>query len=167
MRQARKVKRAGSAKKSSSEKLTKYLSRPLILEESAPPRTLGQLLFIICVLFFGLIAWATVSTIGEVAIADGQVNPSGAVQSVQHFEGGIIAEILVEDGAVVEAGQPLLRLDAAIPLAELEQLRARQIALSLQAERLQAFSEDRPANFGTNPGFEDQEAEMSRSMLKS
>lgn len=161
MTQKPKAKTAAPPKKPRHDKLTKYLSRPLILEESAPPRALGQLLSIICVLFFSLIAWATVSTIGEVAIADGQVNPAGAVQGVQHFEGGIIAEILVDDGAVVEAGQALLRLDAAIPLAELEQLRARQISLSLQAERLQAFSEDRPAKFSAYPGFEDQIAIQS------
>jgi adhesin transport system membrane fusion protein len=65
--------------------------------------------------------------------------PAGSVRTVQHLEGGIIAEIYVDEGQVVDAGSPLVRFEGATADAELEQIRAREVALKLKAERLRAF----------------------------
>ncbi|HEX9770785.1 MAG TPA: HlyD family type I secretion periplasmic adaptor subunit [Kiloniellales bacterium] len=127
--------------------LIKLLSQPLILEEFGPPRLLTQMTQVISLLIVGLIAWAAVAEIRETALAQGQVIPAGSVLKVQHLEGGIVADILVDDGDIVDRGQLLIRLESASAQAELEQLRAREAALALRAERLRAFVVGRVADF--------------------
>lgn len=100
-------------------------------------------------------AWAAVGTVRQTAVTTGQVVPSGDVRSVQHLEGGIVADLLVREGEVVDKGQPLVLLEPVQALSERDQLRARQIGLELKAERLRAFIEDRPPQFpaGVDPGL--------------
>ena len=62
-------------------------------------------------LFVAMLAFSAFAPIAGGAIAIGTVNPDGSRRVVQHFEGGIISEILVRDGDLVESGQPLLILD--------------------------------------------------------
>jgi HlyD family secretion protein/adhesin transport system membrane fusion protein len=136
-------------------RLAKFLAQPLILEESGPPRALTQLLLAASLLIGGFIAWAAVTEVQETALANGQVVPAGSVHAVQHLEGGIIAAILVEEGQVVEAGQPLIRLQEAAPLAERDQLRVREAALSLRAERLRAFVLGNEPDFSSARAYAD------------
>jgi len=128
-------------------RLVKLLSQPLILEEAGPPRLLVQMTQALSLLIVGLIAWAAVAEIRESALARGQVIPAGSVLQVQHLEGGIVADILIEDGDIVEPGQTLIRLESASAQAELEQLRAREVSLALRAERLRAFVVGRAPDF--------------------
>lgn len=58
-----------------------------------------------------VLVWSNFATIDEVVKGVGQVKTQKDVQSIQSLEGGIIREILVEEGQHVEAGQPLVRLD--------------------------------------------------------
>ncbi len=138
-----------------SDRLIKFLSQPLLLEESGPPRVLSQLLIVITVLIGGLIAFAAFTKISETAVTQGQVMPAGSVNLVQHLEGGIVAEILVEDGQVVDQGQTLIRLKKAGPLAEFDQMRAREASLALRAERLRAFVLDRTPDFSAGRDYPD------------
>ena len=140
------INRSSSAR---SQKLVRYLSQPLILEEAGPPAALLHLLTICSVFVLGFIVWSTITPMKETAATHGQIIPSGSVHVVQHLEGGIISEILVQDGQVVEAGELLLRLESAAAQAELDQLRARESALSIKAERLRAFV------LGFDPDFSD------------
>jgi len=120
-------------------RLIKYLAKPLVLEESGPPRVLLHFSFFICLLVGGFLAWAAITELQETAQTSGQIMPAGSVHVVQHLEGGIVSQILVEDGQIVQAGDTLVRLQPAIATADLEQLRAREAALALKAERLRAF----------------------------
>jgi multidrug efflux pump subunit AcrA (membrane-fusion protein) len=107
-----------------------------MLEESGPPRVLAQLLVILSLTIGIGVVWAAVTEITETAIAHGQIMPAGSLYHVEHLEGGIVAEVLVEDGEVVAAGQPLMRLRSAEATTELKRQRAHEAALSLRAERL-------------------------------
>ena len=51
------------------------------------------------------------------AIAPGVISPDGDRKTVQHLEGGIIAQLLVRDGDIVSAGQPLVLLESLQPKA--------------------------------------------------
>jgi HlyD family type I secretion membrane fusion protein len=62
-------------------------------------------------------------------------------KSVQHLEGGVIREILVRDGDVVEAGQVLLRLDGASIRAALASLQPMLTTNEAQKGRLRAERE--------------------------
>lgn len=138
-----------------NRRLVKFLSQPLILEEAGPPRALLQLTIIASLMVGGFIAWAAVTELRETALAQGQVMPAGSVHVVQHLEGGIIADIHVDEGQVVEVGEPLFRLQEAAALAELDQLRVREAALSLQAERLRAFVLGYEPDFSRGRSYED------------
>ncbi len=122
---------------------TRLLANAIVLEEAGPPRLLSQLLLFVATLIVGLLVWSGITQIPETVTAPGEVVPAGSVHVVQHLEGGIISEILAANGQLVEAGQPLIRLDPTASNSELEQMRAREAALSLRAERLRAFAEGR------------------------
>jgi HlyD family secretion protein len=94
--------------------------------------------------------WAAFAPLQSAAVAPGTVAPDSHRKTVQHLEGGIIAQILVHDGDEVKAGQTLIRLDdtkARTTLAaltgQLADLRAREARLL--AERDGAGAIDFPA----------------------
>lgn len=138
---------ARPTRRNGDRRLIKLLSQPTILEECGPPRLLAHMTQAISLLIVGLIAWAAVAEIRETAMAQGQVIPAGSVLKVQHLEGGIVADILVEDGDIVDRGQLLIRIESASAQSELEQLRAREVSLALRAERLRAFVIGRAPDF--------------------
>ncbi len=63
------------------------------------------------VLLCVLAAWASWATIDEVTRGQGQVVAASGTQVIQNLEGGILREVLVREGQVVEKDQPLARLD--------------------------------------------------------
>ena len=59
----------------------------------------------------GFGAWAAIAPLASAVVASGSFVATGQNKQVQHLEGGIIREMLVKEGDLVEANQPLLRLD--------------------------------------------------------
>ena len=77
---------------------------------STPTR--ARVLLWACFLFFmSAIVWAAWAELDEVTIGQGKVIPSRQLQVIQNLEGGIVKEIFVKEGDIVEKGQPLLRID--------------------------------------------------------
>jgi HlyD family type I secretion membrane fusion protein len=101
-------------------------------------RTLTCGWIIIGILFGGFGTWASMAPLSSAAIAPGTVVVDSSRKSVQHLEGGIIREILVRDGDVVEAGQVLLRLDGASVRAALASLQPMLTINEAQKARLRA-----------------------------
>ena len=94
---------------------------------------------LIIVLFFGgLGGWAAVAPLAGAALAPGVVSPEGSRRIVQHLEGGIIGEILVEDGNHVAAGDPLVVLDDTQARAAAQMLMTEYQHLSATFVRLSA-----------------------------
>ncbi|MCR9271235.1 MAG: HlyD family type I secretion periplasmic adaptor subunit [Hyphomonadaceae bacterium] len=89
-------------------------------------------------LFAALFAFAAMAPISGGAIAIGTVNPDGSRRVVQHFEGGIISDILVRDGDVVQEGDPLIILNRTQALADRNISRARLQTLKIMEARLTA-----------------------------
>ena len=103
------------------------------------PRGFTHLLLVIIVAFFGIfLAWASWAELDEVTRGDGKVIPSSQVQVVQNLEGGIVAAIPVREGAVVEQGQVLLRIDNVRAASDLRERRQRYLALLGALGRLRA-----------------------------
>lgn len=139
--------------KGRNQRLVGFLSQPLILEEAGPPAALLHLLTLCSIFVLGFIVWATITPMQETAATHGQIIPAGSVHVVQHLEGGIVSEILVDDGQVVEPGQVLMRLESAAAQAELDQLRARESALAIKVERLRAFVLNVQPNFSVGSAY--------------
>lgn len=67
--------------------------------------------FALFVLVGGLGYWATMTELAGAVIAPGRIEVDRNRQVVQHPDGGVVAEVLVDEGDVVTIGQPLIRLD--------------------------------------------------------
>ncbi|NBJ11111.1 HlyD family type I secretion periplasmic adaptor subunit [Microvirga arsenatis] len=89
----------------------------------------------------GALTWAAMTHVPEVAIGVGDLAPAVAPAPVQHLEGGIVTEVLVAEGDMVEVGQPLLRIHDAATQSELSQARLRLESLQLQSQRLAAAAD--------------------------
>jgi len=94
--------------------------------------------FIIGSVFGGLVAWSVFAPFEGAVIASGTIAVEGNRKSVQHLEGGIVAEINVKEGDYVEAGAVILRLDGTSTRAQLAALEARLSELAAREARLSA-----------------------------
>jgi HlyD family secretion protein len=112
----------------------------LILDAPKPrtrwPMLLGYAVVLIFVVGFG--GWAALTPLSEAAIAAGLLKVEGTRRTIQHFEGGIVREILVRDGDEVREGQVLVRLEQPQASQQTETLRSQRWALMAQDARLVA-----------------------------
>lgn len=88
--------------------------------------------------FGGFFSWAYSAELGSAAIAIGTVIVDSKRKTISHFEGGILDSLLVREGDVVTAGQPLLRLDNTRARSELRALQSRRVGLIARLARLRA-----------------------------
>nr|WP_180684553.1 HlyD family type I secretion periplasmic adaptor subunit [Tepidicella baoligensis] len=102
------------------------------------------LLRIAAVVLVLLIAWASVAEIDEVTRGEARVVPSSQVQVIQSVDGGVVEEIMVREGQIVEPGQLLLRVDTTRFASSLGESRVSQAALRVKALRLQALVQNQP-----------------------
>ena len=116
-----------------------WLTTPIEFEDPATIRTRRISLRIVVLLVAGALVWAAVAPIREHSIAQGQLVPLYEVRPVQHLEGGIVDRILVNEGQLVEKGQPLLQLQPIGTESDLAALRARANNLMLQKARAEAL----------------------------
>lgn len=88
-------------------------------------------------------AWATTTQLAGAVVASGNFVVDSHVKKVQHPTGGVIGEILVEEGDWVKAGQVLMRLDPTQTKANLRIVTKRLDELMARLARLEAERDDR------------------------
>jgi len=88
------------------------------------------------VMGFGV--WGNTAPIAGAVIATGVFVTTGQNKTIQHLEGGVIREILVHEGDVVEPGQQLVKLDDVSPRAELRRHELKLYRLEAIEARLRA-----------------------------
>lgn len=109
---------------------------------------MGGLMIGISVLIIGLfVAWASLSEVEEVTKAPGMVIPMGREQVIESLDSGVLAELFVKEGDVVEKGQRLLRIDDTRSGALYRELVSKNLALKAIKARLQAELEGTPLTF--------------------
>ncbi len=106
-----------------------------------PAGAARMLLLVILCCFIAVVVWAHLTALDQVTRGQGKVIPSGELQVVQNLEGGIISEILVQEGDRVEAGQVVLRLDQTVFTGDFNRLRQRYFAAQARISRLMGESE--------------------------
>lgn len=82
--------------------------------------------------------WAHYANLDQVTRAPGAVIPSSKTQIIQSLDGGTIKDLLVQEGAPVEAGQVLLRFEKTRVESSYLEARAKYVALLATVTRLQA-----------------------------
>ena len=82
--------------------------------------------------------WAHFAVVDEVTRGDGKAIPSSRLQKIQNLEGGIVSELFVREGQIVNIGDPLLRLDDTRFASNVGETEADRLALLLRVERLSA-----------------------------
>lgn len=141
----------------------------LLDPEDVRPRGLAHLLLAAVALFFlTFLAWAAWASLEEVTRGSGRVVPSRQVQVVQHLEGGIVADILTREGATVEAGEILMRIDNMRAASDYREKKARYLALLAGIARLEAELAGREPQFPEEVLREAPEiAEAERQLFES
>src|SRR5690606_10001071 len=90
------------------------------------------------ILVGGAGGWAATAQLSGAVIAQGSVAVDQKVKAIQHRDGGIVSEIAIEEGDIVEAGQVLLRLEDAQTKAELSIVQKQIVELAARKARLLA-----------------------------
>lgn len=95
---------------------------------------------LIAVTFLGFGTWAATAPLSAAVIAPGSFVATGENKIVQHFEGGIVKELLVREGDEVTVGEALLLLDPTAANASAQQLHLRLLRLEMIWARLNAVA---------------------------
>lgn len=102
------------------------------------------LLRAIGVVFVVFVLWAAIAQLDEVTRGDGKVIPSRQVQVLQSIDGGLVSEILVREGDVVQANQLLIKIDETRFVSSVKENQAQYLGLVAKASRLKAIAEGKP-----------------------
>ncbi|MDP5362889.1 MAG: HlyD family type I secretion periplasmic adaptor subunit [Paracoccaceae bacterium] len=98
--------------------------------------TIGGAALVILVGGFG--TWSVMAQITGAVITSGQIEVERNRQVVQHPDGGVVEEILVNEGDSVAAGDLLLRLDPSALLSELAVVEGQLFEILARRARLEA-----------------------------
>lgn len=93
------------------------------------------------VVFAVFVLWAAVAQLDEVTRGEGRVIPSRQLQVLQSIDGGLVSEILVREGEVVQANQLLIKIDETRFVSSVKENQAQALGLMAKAARLRALSD--------------------------
>ncbi|WKB52760.1 HlyD family efflux transporter periplasmic adaptor subunit [Eleftheria terrae] len=113
--------------------------------ESTPRASWALVLMLLAVA--SAFGWAALARVDRITKAEGRVVPVGREQVIASLEGGILGEMMVREGQLVEPGQALLRLDPTRVEAQQNEGRAKLLALKASIARLSAEAAGRTPSF--------------------
>lgn len=120
--------------------------RRLALRKARLTIQIVVLAVILCVL------WAAFAQVDEITRGDGRVIPIRRMQTIQSLEGGILSELLVREGDVVQQGQTLANLDPTRSRSAFLSTQSEIEALEAEIARLEAEVLEQPKlDFGPEP----------------
>lgn len=117
-------------------------------ERAASPDILGRKIILTGVwMFVALliipIIWSSLAPLYSAAIAPGQVILDSNKKTIQHLEGGIVSEILVREGQLVNKGDVLVRLDSTTAKASFDLVKKQYISSLAAESRLMAERDEK------------------------
>ncbi|MEQ9887089.1 HlyD family type I secretion periplasmic adaptor subunit [Pectobacterium zantedeschiae] len=125
---------------------------------------------IIWLSLLGLVAffvWAKFAVLDEVSVGSGKVTPSTRAQVIESLDGGIIGQLYVQQGNVVEKGQVLAQLDVNRFQSVYGEAFSRVQTLRASAERLHAELSGEPLKFSAETMKESALATRERQLYES
>jgi adhesin transport system membrane fusion protein len=116
------------------------------MSHSNPPqRHMGLYLLLILVSF---VAWAAWFDIDQIVRAQGQIIPQDKTQVIQAADGGVITELRVSEGEIVQKGQVLAVLESDRARAGVDEISNRIAGLHISRLRAQAEATGKAPHFG-------------------
>lgn len=106
-------------------------------QEPPLPRT-SRVVWVVTAALVVLLLWAWLFELDEVSTGTGKVVPTSREQIVQSLEGGILTELKVKEGDIVQSGQVLAQLDRTRFESTVQESVSRMRAAQATAARLQA-----------------------------
>lgn len=113
----------------------------MLRQEPLRARVLLRTIGIVVVLF---LLWAALAQLDEVTRGEGKVIPSKQLQVLQSIDGGLVSEILVKEGDVVNPNQLLIKIDETRFVSSVKENQAQYLGLVAKAARLRAIAEGKP-----------------------
>lgn len=117
-------------------------------QEFAAKKSATMILWIIGGFFVMFLLWAVFTQLDRTVIGMGRVVPSSKMQVVSNLEGGVVQEILVKPGQMVQKGDILVRLSPTMSTSELGSNEASVDALRAKVARLSAEVSGRSPTYG-------------------
>ena len=142
---------------------------PVVLNTNDKPiRIVGYTILFVMIGIFG--TWSYIAPISSSALAPGTVGVESHRKTIQHLEGGIVEKIMVRDGDLVNAGDPLLNLDDTQVKAQIKILHGQYISAAalnarLKAEQVQAETISFPAELNALSDERVQEATDGQTQI--
>jgi adhesin transport system membrane fusion protein len=118
-----------------------------ILEDT--PQLTRITVWVVAACLLSAVLWANFAVLEEVTVGQGKAIPSSKIQVIQNLEGGIVSEIFVREGQIVEKDDVLLRLDDTRFLSNRGEAEADRLSLVARLERLTAEAEGKPFELST------------------
>ena len=112
----------------------------LAILEQAPLKA-KKLMYCILAILVATIIWAYYAKVDEVTRGEGRVVPSRQVQVIQSLDGGIVSEILIKEGQLVNIGTPLIKIDETRAVSSLRENKGQYLALLAKQARLKALAD--------------------------
>jgi len=125
------------------------------------PASHHLLLATIAVIVAAFIVWAYFAPLDEVTRGMGRAIPSSDIKVMQTLEGGVVEDIFVKAGDIVEPGQVLIRLRDTFAAADFKSNRARYFGYKAAIARLTAEIDGHEPRFGKEIMAEAPEAAAS------
>ena len=100
------------------------------------PASIGILAMVMLLAGFG--SWGVMANIAGAIVASGKIEVEQNRQVIQHPDGGVVAKVMVSEGAQVERGAPLIRLEGRQLTSQLKVIEAQLFEILARIGRLQA-----------------------------
>lgn len=97
-----------------------------------------HLIWLVVLIVISFLIWSAFAPLDEIVRGSGRVVPTMKNQIVQNLEGGIVTEVYVTEGDIVEAGQLLVKMDETRFQSAYQELQDQRLALTLRLARLRA-----------------------------
>ncbi|EJL82573.1 hemolysin secretion protein D [Pantoea sp. RIT-PI-b] len=140
-----------------------------LMSQSTPGSRL--VLWMILIIFSSALIWASLARVEEITRGDATIISKSREQVIQSLEGGILAEMNVREGDVVEQGQILLKIDPTRAQSSYREVLNKVIGLKATITRLRAEAYQMPLKFDeqvmSDPAVVQQETRAYNSRKKA
>ena len=127
-----------------------------------PPHPAPRVLMWVTVSVFAVgIVWAILGKVDIITGAEGKIIPGGKVRVVQPLEKGVVKRIMVRDGQMIRAGEPLVELDQTQNSAD-----RRRVTTDLDFVRHKLVRREIIADWLTRPGGFDMTFEKIQELYR-